>query len=119
MRSVDFLGRSFDGKRTIVHKDLIKACTDDDDGTIYHDVLGKWCRLLVANGIKTTEHWLTAVKWTPVEVLIKVYGAALVGYLSQLAGVPLPGTFPGLAGCAGNHPPVVWMLICLLLSCAA
>jgi hypothetical protein len=88
LRSVKILDNA-NGVMTIVHEDLIKACTDDDDGTIDQDELDKWRAVLVANGIKTTKHWLTATKATSFDP--KAYGDALVGYLDELAGVRSPG----------------------------
>ena len=92
-----------------MHEDLIKACTDDDDGTIDQDELDKWSAVLAANGIKTTKHWLTVKKSTSLEILIKIYGNALVGYLDELAGPP--GACGALRARVIILPPCVWLCL--------
>jgi hypothetical protein len=72
-----------DGVVQITHPVLIDACTDDD-GTIDADELDKWCAVLLANGIKTTERWLKLHKD---DALRSECGAALRNLLDELAGV--------------------------------
>ncbi len=46
--------------------------------------------VLRSNGIQTAQDWLTAKKLTPLKLRTDC-GAALVGYLDELAGVRSPG----------------------------
>ena len=102
-----------DGVVQITHPVLIDACTDDD-GAIDDDELDKWCAVLLANGIKTSKHWLTVKGSFSISMLINEFGAALVGYLDRLAGVS------GVTVCGGPvcvcvavpHAVAVILLIC-------
>jgi hypothetical protein len=71
---------------TIVHEDLIKACKNAAGQD--EEQLRSWAAVLRKNGINTAQDWLTVKKSTPLKMLIEIFGAALVGYLDELAGVP-------------------------------
>ena len=83
LHRIRILGKEDDGLWKIVHEDLIRACTGDDEQLL------EWTTLLRHNGIKTSQNWLLVRNSSSYHR--DTFGAMLVVCLDKLAGtVTLP-----------------------------